>query len=150
MYLQALELDKHLLGEEHPYVATDLHNLADLYRSQGSYNEAQLLYLQSLELKKHLLGEEHPEVALSLTGLADVYFAQGHNREAQPNYMQALVICEHRLGKDHPWTVKVLERFTKFLRQEITKRRADLESLPDNPTIQAILAQVQASLEQSE
>jgi tetratricopeptide (TPR) repeat protein len=33
-------------------VATDLNNLATLYRTQGRYGEAEPLYLQALELDK--------------------------------------------------------------------------------------------------
>jgi tetratricopeptide (TPR) repeat protein len=70
LYLQALELWKRLLGEEHPAVTTSLNNLAGLYKSQGRYAEAQPLYLQALELRKRLLGEEHPAVASTLNNLA--------------------------------------------------------------------------------
>ncbi|WP_226595142.1 tetratricopeptide repeat protein, partial [Microseira wollei] len=70
LYLQALELRKRLLGEDHPDVATSLNNLALLYKSQGRYSEAEPLYLQALELRKRLLGEDHPDVATSLNNLA--------------------------------------------------------------------------------
>ena len=60
MYLQSLEMDKKLLGEEHPSVAKTLGNLASLYDAQGRHKEAEPLYLQALEMKKKLLGYEHP------------------------------------------------------------------------------------------
>jgi hypothetical protein len=60
--------------------------------------------------------------------------------------VQALVIFEQRLGSVHPQTVKSRESVTNLLRQTIAEGCADLEALPDNPTIQAILAEVQASL----
>jgi hypothetical protein len=44
LYLQALELSKRLLGEDHPHVATSLNNLAGLYDSQGRYDQAEPLY----------------------------------------------------------------------------------------------------------
>jgi tetratricopeptide (TPR) repeat protein len=55
-----LNLDKRLLGEEHPYVAKSLNNLAKLYYSQGRYTEAEPLYVQALELSKRVLGANHP------------------------------------------------------------------------------------------
>ena len=60
LYLQALELTKRLLGEEHPHVATSLNNLALLYKSQGRYSEAEPLYLQALEIRERGLGANHP------------------------------------------------------------------------------------------
>jgi tetratricopeptide (TPR) repeat protein len=60
LYLQALELRKQLLGENHPDVATSLNNLAKLYESQGKYEEAEPLYLQALAIAEQALGENHP------------------------------------------------------------------------------------------
>ena len=71
--MQALELRKRLLGDEHPDVATSLNNLALLYDSQGRYSEADPLLVQALELRKRLLREEHPHVAASLNNLAYLY-----------------------------------------------------------------------------
>ncbi|MCE2665183.1 MAG: tetratricopeptide repeat protein [Microcystis sp. 53602_E8] len=60
LYLQALELRKRLLGENHPYVANSLNNLAKLYYFQGKYEEAEPLYLQALAIAEQALGENHP------------------------------------------------------------------------------------------
>ncbi|MFM7478118.1 MAG: tetratricopeptide repeat protein, partial [Microcystis aeruginosa] len=54
-----LELRKRLLGENHPYVATSLDHLANLYDSQGRYQEAEPLYLQALAIAEQALGENH-------------------------------------------------------------------------------------------
>jgi tetratricopeptide (TPR) repeat protein len=89
-------------------------------------------------------------VAITLQNLGRLYKSQGRYREAQSVYVQALIIRERRLGSVHPLTVKIREIFINFLRQAIAQGHADLEALPDNTTIQTILAEVQASLEQSE
>ena len=60
LYLQALELRKRLLGDNHPAVATSLNNLAGLYGSQGRYEKVELLYLQALSILEISLGKEHP------------------------------------------------------------------------------------------
>jgi tetratricopeptide (TPR) repeat protein len=49
-YIQALEMRKGLLGEEHPDVAASLNNLARVYESQGRNSEAEPLYIQALEI----------------------------------------------------------------------------------------------------
>ena len=60
MYLQAIEIDKIALPENHPGIATHLNNLANLYRAQGKYEAAEPLFLQAIEICIQSLGEEHP------------------------------------------------------------------------------------------
>jgi Flp pilus assembly protein TadD len=50
LYLQALKLFKHLLGEEHPDVANCLNNLAFIYAQQGDQVKAETTYIQALEM----------------------------------------------------------------------------------------------------
>ncbi len=61
---------KRVLGDEHPYVATSLNNLAGLYDNQGRYSEAEPLLQEALAMRKRVLGDEHPDVATSLNNLA--------------------------------------------------------------------------------
>ncbi|NCR97367.1 MAG: tetratricopeptide repeat protein, partial [Microcystis aeruginosa L311-01] len=103
-YLQALDLRKRLLGDNHPHVADSLSNLAGLYDFQGRYTEAEPLYLQALDLRKRLLGDNHPDVALSLSNLAGLYDFQGRYTEAEPLYLQALDLRKRLLGENHPDT----------------------------------------------
>jgi hypothetical protein len=48
------------LGADHPQVATDLNNLAYLYKSQGRYSEAEPLFLRSLSIRESQLRADHP------------------------------------------------------------------------------------------
>ncbi|MGD2183538.1 tetratricopeptide repeat protein [Lusitaniella coriacea] len=102
LYLEALDLKKKLLGEEHPHVASSLNNLAGLYKSQGRYEAAEPLYLEALDLYKKLLGEEHPDVATSLNNLATLYESQGRYEAAEPLYLEALEMRKKLLGEEHP------------------------------------------------
>lgn len=61
LFLQALELRRTLLGEEHPDVAQSLNNLAVLYYDQGRLVEAEPLFVQALELRQQRLGNRHPD-----------------------------------------------------------------------------------------
>jgi tetratricopeptide (TPR) repeat protein len=96
------------LGENHPDVANSLNNLAELYRSQGRYEEAEPLYLQALELGQRLLGENHPDVATSLNNLALLYNTQGKYVKAEALSRQALIIYWQTLGTQHPKTEDAL------------------------------------------
>jgi len=127
LYLQALELRKRLLGEEHPDVATSINNLALLYKSQGRYDQAEPLYLRALELEKRLLGEDHPAVATSLNNLALLYDFQGRYAEAEPLYRQALQLRKRLLGENHPGVALILNNLALLYRSQ--GRYAEAESL---------------------
>jgi hypothetical protein len=51
--------------------------LADLYRDQGRYAEAEPLYRRSLTVREKALGPEHPDVAISLSDLARIHHIVG-------------------------------------------------------------------------
>ena len=70
LYRQAMEIQKRILGENHPDYATSLNGLAALYEPQGDYAQAEPLYRQALEIRKKALGENHPDYATSLNNLA--------------------------------------------------------------------------------
>jgi len=90
------------LGENHPDVATSLHNLSTLYDNQGRYEEAEPLSTEALALFKRLLGNNHPHVAASLNTLALLYKSQGRYQEAEPLCLEALELSKHLLGDNHP------------------------------------------------
>ena len=102
LYLQAGEIHRGSLPEDHPSLALHLNSLAELYRSQGRYSEAEPLYLQAVEIDRRSLPEDHPSLATSLNNLALLYKSQGRYSEAEPLYLQALEIDRRSLSKDHP------------------------------------------------
>ncbi len=101
-------------------MGTTLENLAELYRVQGRFDEAEPLYLRALEILEKTLGPEHPEVAVSLNNLAELYRAQGRFEEAAPLYEKALAAAEAALGPDHPDVALILSRAWRLS----TSRRA--------------------------
>ncbi len=72
MLLQALELRKRLLGDNHPDVATSLNNLALLYDSQKKYDQAEFLYSQALNILERRLGANHPNTVTVRKNLASL------------------------------------------------------------------------------
>ncbi|MEA5452821.1 FxSxx-COOH system tetratricopeptide repeat protein [Leptolyngbya sp. CCNP1308] len=101
LYVQALEIRKSVLGEDHLSTAQSLNNLAELYKSEGHYRDAELLYLKALQIWQLRLGEEHPDTATSLNNLAGLYEIQGLNKEAEHLYLKALIIRRYHFGEDH-------------------------------------------------
>ncbi len=70
------------LGPDHPSVATNLNNLAVLYRAHGKYAEAEPLYKRALAIVEKGLGPEHPSVATSLEIYAALLRKTGRGTEA--------------------------------------------------------------------
>ena len=73
-----------VLGMDHPNVASSLNNLAELYRVQGHYAQAEPLYERSLVIREKVLGPDHLQVASSLENIAALYRATKRNEEAEP------------------------------------------------------------------
>jgi tetratricopeptide (TPR) repeat protein len=89
---------------DHPRIGTSLNNLAELYRAQGLYSQAEPLCQRALAIDEQRLGADHPDTAISINNLAVLYRAKGLYRQAEPLYHRALAICEQALGADHPDT----------------------------------------------
>jgi tetratricopeptide (TPR) repeat protein len=58
--LRSLEILERQLGADHPDVANSLNNLAELYRAQGKYSEAEPLYVRAIQILEKALGSDHP------------------------------------------------------------------------------------------
>ncbi|MEL7037541.1 MAG: tetratricopeptide repeat protein, partial [Cyanobacteria bacterium J06592_8] len=100
---KGVEITNSRLGEEHPFVAASLNNLAGLYSSQGLYSKAEPLYQQALEMTQRLFKTDHPDVATNLNNLASLYSSQGRNSEAEPLWQQALAMYQRLFDGDHPY-----------------------------------------------
>ena len=85
-YLAALK-EAETFGPEDPRLPTRLNNLAELYRTQGKYAEAEPLYQRALAIWEKALGPEHPNVATSLENYAALL--RNMNREAEAVQMEA-------------------------------------------------------------
>jgi len=114
-------------GDDNFLLATSLNNLAELYRTQGKYAEAEPLHQRALAIWEKALGPGHPNVAMSLNNLANLYHRQGKYAEAEPLYQRALAIDEEALGPEHPNVATSLENYADLLRK--MDRTAEAEKL---------------------
>jgi tetratricopeptide (TPR) repeat protein len=89
-------------------MAQSLNNLAELYRTQGRYGEAEPLYERSLWIFEKILGPDHTDVGNSLNNLAALYDSQGRYAEAEPLYKRSFLIYEKALGPNHEWVATSL------------------------------------------
>src|SRR6202048_1669217 len=127
LYQRSLAIDEKALGRDHPYVATALNNLAELYRGQGRYADAEPLYQRSLAIREKALGRDHPDVARALHNLAKLYRGQGRYTDAEPLYQRSLEIYDKALGRDHPDVATSLNSLAELYRGQ--GRYADAEPL---------------------
>jgi len=70
------------LGRLHPSVAVAQEHLANLYRAQNRYVDAEPLLVKTFKIKLHCLGRENLEVALALRNLTEVWELLGKIEEA--------------------------------------------------------------------
>ncbi len=110
----SLAINEKALEPEHPNTALALNNLAELYRTMGTYNKAEPLYRRSLTIWEKTLGPEHPNTATSLNNLALLYTSMGAYEKAEPLYRRALDINEKVLGPEHPNTALALNSLASF------------------------------------
>ena len=89
-------------GEQNPRLATSLNNLAEIYRTQGKYAEAEPLYRRSLAIGKKALGPEHPNVAQSLKNYAALLRKTNRDAEAAKMETSAKAIRAKHAAKNPP------------------------------------------------
>ena len=115
----ALRLKK--LGADHPDVATSYNNIANVYYSQGKYDQA-LEYLQkALKISLKKLGADHPHVAMYYLNIGVVYALQEKLTEAESSTQRAVDIARKTSGELHPDTQKCIQ-LLKLIREEKNKK----------------------------
>jgi len=107
LYKHALAIYEQELGPDHPYVVTSIENLANLYRNQGKYDQAELLYHRALTLAEKV--NDDFSVATSLINLAELCRLAGKYDQAESLYKRALLCLEQSLGSEHPFVATILE-----------------------------------------
>lgn len=90
-------------------------NLANIYRFQKKYTDAEIVYLKAIQLKEKKLGA-HPDLAHLKKGLAQLYMEMGKTGEVEKLLLSALDIDKRKLGEKNPATVAVEHELANFYR----------------------------------
>ena len=114
-FQQSLQILERQLGPEHPDIAAPLHGLANLYRDQGNYAEAESLYQSALYILEQVLGREQPETAKVIHDLARLREAQGNYEVAKILYAQAFAVRKKVFGEHHIKTKETHKRYIALL-----------------------------------
>lgn len=114
-------------GELDPRLATTLAWVAELYRSQRRFAEAEPLVRRAIEIDEKTHGPDHPNVAMSLNSLALLFHNQGRQSEIEPVLKRALAIFEKSSGPEHPFVATNLNNLGMLYRNQ--GRLAEAEPL---------------------
>lgn len=79
---RALEIDQLAFGKDHPLVARDHGNLAELLQRDGRWKDAEIRWRRALEIDESASDPHHQDVAYDLNNLASVLVAQRRLGEA--------------------------------------------------------------------
>ena len=71
-------------------LAATLNNLAERYKEEGRYADAEPLYKRVLAIHEKAHGPDHADVALALNDLAELYKEEGRYADAELLYKRAL------------------------------------------------------------
>jgi tetratricopeptide (TPR) repeat protein len=100
-----------------PRLNFSLNQLAEIYRIQSKFAEAEQVLKRLLENYKIKFGPTHINVALTLNNLAANSRIQGKFEESEILLKQALKILEESLGAEHPLMGNLLEHYAHLLHQ---------------------------------
>jgi non-specific serine/threonine protein kinase/serine/threonine-protein kinase len=115
---RAIEIQRRVLGPEHPETLQSMHSLALDLRDEGHYPEAEKYDRKTLDIRRRVLGPEHPDTLRSMTGLANDLSREGHYAESEKLNRETLDIRRRILGPEHPDTLNSMSDSANDLRSE--------------------------------
>jgi eukaryotic-like serine/threonine-protein kinase len=89
-YERSLEIDRRVLGSDHPRVAARLANLAVVAQNMGDLEHAEGLYRESIRLHEQVYGQQHPSTAAAEGNYGLLLQREGRLAEAAPFLRNAL------------------------------------------------------------
>jgi tetratricopeptide (TPR) repeat protein len=99
---RALAIDEQSYGPEHPNVARDLNNLAQLLKATNRLGEAEPLMRRALAIDEQSYGSEHPNVATHLNNLAQLLQTTNRLGEAEPLMRRSVeILAAFRYSTGH-------------------------------------------------
>jgi eukaryotic-like serine/threonine-protein kinase len=100
-YERELDIDRRVLGDDHPRVAYVLENLAIVAQNMGQLKLAETLYLDSLSREERSYGDRHPETTVTKSSYGLLLQREGRLVEAEPLLRSVLDVRLSLLGPDH-------------------------------------------------
>jgi tetratricopeptide (TPR) repeat protein len=139
LFEQTLEIQRRILGPEHPDTLRSMNSLANVLQNQGQLEEARALHEQALAILRRILGPEHPDTLGSMNNLAIVLGDQGQLEQARKLFEQTLEIQRRILGPEHPRTLGSMNNVAEMLSRQFKYDQARKLYEPALDTEQRVL-----------
>lgn len=101
LFREALHIQRALLGDNHPHIASELDRLAETLQSQRKFSEAEPLFQEALALNRRMLGADHPETGATQENYGRMLLFSGQLDAAQAAFEDAMRISEKNYGREH-------------------------------------------------
>jgi CHAT domain-containing protein len=98
-------------------------NLANIYRFQKKYPQAEELFLNAIKVKEKKMGA-HPDLAHLKSGLAQLYMDMNKTAEVEKLLQSAYDINKRKLGDNNPATVSSQQELGNFHRYSRNENKA--------------------------
>ena len=112
MERELLDLQRRVLGPEHPRTLDTMGNLACSLADQGKHAEAEQVERQLLDMRRRVQGAEHLSALGTMGNLACSLGCQGKHTEAEQIKRELLDLQCRVLGPEHPDTLATLRELT--------------------------------------
>jgi len=100
-YERALEIDRRVLGDDHPRIAMRLNNLAVVAENSGDLGLAETLFKEAMRRNDLAYGNRHPETGAARGNYGLMLQREGRMAEAEPLLRSALDIELQLYGPDN-------------------------------------------------
>jgi len=100
-YERALEVDRRVLGDDHPRVAMRLNNLAVVAQNIGDLKLAESLFRDAIRRDERAYGGQHPETGAGRGNYGLLLQREGRLAEAEPLLRSALDVVLKLYGPDN-------------------------------------------------
>ncbi|HWB75884.1 MAG TPA: tetratricopeptide repeat protein, partial [Nannocystaceae bacterium] len=101
-YARALEIQRGVLGDDHPALASTFGGIGISHYTKGEYAAARAPLERAVALREATLGRDHPLLAVSLNNLGIDLLRLGEYDASIATHERALAIRERALDDDHP------------------------------------------------
>jgi eukaryotic-like serine/threonine-protein kinase len=100
-YERALEIDRRVLGDDHPRIALHLNNLAIVAQNMGDLKNAEALFEDAINRNERAYGDRHPETALEKGNFGLLLQREGRLAEAEALLQDVVAVRLSLYGPDH-------------------------------------------------
>jgi non-specific serine/threonine protein kinase/serine/threonine-protein kinase len=113
-----LDVERRVLGEEHPDTLNGMNCLAATYLREGKYDATEALFTKLVEIERRTFGEEHPNTVTAMSNLGVLYQYQGKFAQAETLLTRVLELRRDAQGEEHPYTLTAMNVLAQIYRAQ--------------------------------